>query len=249
MNSNISPEKKKLFQTICWLCIAFLIVAQLCYRLIAGSFSLWLLFASFLFSACILTCISRYFRRQKRILDGATTQLDRFFAGDTQARLESIEEGETARLFHAVNQLTTTLSAKAQQEQQEKVFLKNTISDISHQLKTPLAALEIYNTLLQEECENPVSVVEFADKQEKELKRIEALVQSLLKITKLDSGSVVMNMQFENISDMIQEISTYFAVRAELEKNCLSSQDRTAASYFATEHGLLRQSVTLSRMH
>lgn len=232
MSTNESPAIKKFFRTICWLCVAFLAAIQLCYKLTAGVFSLWLLLVSLLFSASILACIRQYFKRQQRMLDDATTQLDRFSAGDVQARLESVDEGGFARLFHAVNQLATMLSAKAQQEQQEKTFLKNTIADVSHQLKTPLAALEIYNTLLRDECEDPASVAGFVDKQEKELTRIETLVQSLLKITKLDSGSVVLNRQRENISDMLQEIATHFAVRAEMEQKQLVVSGPDSAELF-----------------
>ena len=56
--------------------------------------------------------------------------------------------------------------------------MKNTISDISHQLKTPLAALNIYNGLLQDGDMELSAVKEFADLSEQELDRIETLVQN-----------------------------------------------------------------------
>lgn len=221
MNTNVSPEIKKLVRIICWYTIILAAAIQLCYWLATDTFSLWLLIITLTFFAGILACLRRYFKWQQRTLDDATAQLDRFSTGDTQARLVSDEEGCFARLFHAVNQLATTLSASAMHEQQEKVFLKNTISDISHQLKTPLAALEIYNTLLREESDDPSAVVGFVAKQEAELARIEMLVQSLLKLAKLDSGSVVMNRHSESISDMLQEVKARFAARAELEQKQL----------------------------
>ena len=69
--------------------------------------------------------------------------------------------------------------------------MKNTIADISHQLKTPLAALNIYNGLLQGEAADLPNIREFADLSEQELDRIETLVQNLLKITRLDAGTLV----------------------------------------------------------
>ena len=155
------------------------------------------------------------------MLDEAIAQLDRFAGGDTSARVESDAEGSFAKLFHTVNQMTTMLSAGAEQEQQKKVFLRNTISDISHQIKTPLAALEIYNSLLRDEKSDPEAVAMFSSKSEKEIERIETLIQSLLKITKLDSGSIIMNRQIENVAELMREVKAHFDIRAEQEQKQL----------------------------
>ena len=80
------------------------------------------------------------------------------------------------------------MNAHAENEKNAKKFLKNTISDISHQLKTPLAALNIYMGLIQDEAEELPTIQEFSRLSEQELDRIEGLVQNLLKITKLDAG-------------------------------------------------------------
>ena len=64
------------------------------------------------------------------------------------------------------------------------------ISGISHQLKTPLAALNIYNGILQGETEDLPELQEFVSLSEKELERMETLVQNLLKITKLGKGTL-----------------------------------------------------------
>lgn len=91
------------------------------------------------------------------------------------------------------------------------------ISDISHQLKTPLAALNIYNGLLHEEDIEASSVKEFADLSEQELDRMETLVQSLLKITRLDAGSVTLEKGAENVADMLRDVELHFAYRAKQE--------------------------------
>ena len=121
----------------------------------------------------------------------------------------------------------SVLNAHADNELREKEFLKNTISDISHQLKTPLAALNIYNGLLQDEAEASSTVKEFATLSEQELDRIETLVQNLLKITKLDAGSIVIEKTKENVADMMRDIELHFAYRArqEQKKIILSGSD------------------------
>ena len=96
--------------------------------------------------------------------------------------------------------------------------MKGTISDISHQLKTPLAALNIYNGLLQGEVEELPAIKELTDLSEQELDRIETLVQNLLKITRLDAGSIVIEKAPENIAEMMNDIGLHFAYRAKQEQ-------------------------------
>lgn len=154
-----------------------------------------------------LGCALRYFQRQSALLEQAVQQIQSCLDGNPDARLDCDREGEFYRLFHSVNALAAVLSAHADNEQREKRFLKNTIADISHQLKTPLAALNIYNGLLQDEAVSPSEVKEFADLSEQELDRIETLVQNLLKITRLDAGSVVLEKKNENVAEMVQDIA------------------------------------------
>ena len=100
-----------------------------------------------------------------------------------------------------MNSLVAILNAHAENEKNAKKFLRDTISDISHQLKTPLAALNIYNGLLQDEAkEKELSTIqEFRLLSEKELDRIQTLVQTLLKITILDAGTILLDKTLENV--------------------------------------------------
>ena len=54
---------------------------------------------------------------------------------------------------------------------------------------------------------DPSLVKEFADLSEQELDRIETLVQNLLKITKLDAGSIMIEKETENVADMMGTLS------------------------------------------
>jgi signal transduction histidine kinase len=120
-----------------------------------------------------------------------------------------------------VNSLVTILNAHVEQERRSKQFLKNTISDISHQLKTPLAALNIYNGLLQGEAVDVPEIQEFTSLSEKELDRINTLVQNLLKITKLDAGSIVLEKKPEDVAEMMNNVELRFSYRAEQEQKKL----------------------------
>lgn len=185
-----------------------------------------------IFTLAVLYC---YFKEQNKIMEEAVMQIREYISGNHSASLSCNEEGELYRLFHEVNSLVSILNAHAEKEKHAKKFLKNTISDISHQLKTPLAALNIYNGILQEEAKSLPTASEFKEFREfkefimlseKELDRIETLVQNLLKITKFDAGTVIMEKNEENISDMMADIERQFSYRArQEEKNFILAGD------------------------
>ena len=181
------------------------------------------LFMLSLFMGCGILLLSFcYFHKQHKIMETAVAEIEDYLTGDTDARIECDEEGELYRLFHSVNTLVSVLNAHTENEFRTKEFLKDTISDISHQLKTPLAALNIYNGILQSETENLPDLKEFTILSEQELDRIESLIQNLLKITRLDAGTIIIEKNFENVSDMMHDIEQHFAYRAKQEQKELS---------------------------
>lgn len=175
----------------------------------------------------------RYFRHQDRQMEEAVVQIRAFISGDEDARIACDEEGELYRLFHEINSLAAILNAQVQNEGQSREFLKNTISDISHQLKTPLAALNIYNGIMQTEAETGglATIREFAGLSEQELDRIETLVQNLLKITKFDAGTMVVEKRQENISVIMAEVEKHFAHRARQEEKQVVLSGSDAVSF------------------
>ena len=213
-----NKEIKKLFLAVSIIWAASLLLTQGFLWLCNQQLSMFLLLVSVLAGASILAVCYSYFRKQNQTMEQAVSQINAYLDGNRNARIECDNEGELYRLFHSVNSLVAVLNAHADNELREKEFLKNTISDISHQLKTPLAALNIYNGLLQDEDIEVSSVKEFADLSEQELDRIETLVQSLLKITRLDAGAIVLEKTAENVADMMRDIELHFAYRARQEK-------------------------------
>ena len=72
---------------------------------------------------------------------------------------------------------------------------------------------------------------------EKELDRIESLIQNLLKITRLDAGTIILEKNFENVSDMMHDIEQHFAYRAKQEQKELILPEMMILRFFATVNG------------
>ncbi len=201
-----------------WLCVlVFTLIAALLAGFEVKNAAVYIMICFLLMSAVILALCYLYFRNQHKIMESAISQITEYVSGNKDVTIECNDEGELYRLFHEVNSLVAILNAHAENEKNAKKFLRNTISDISHQLKTPLAALNIYNGLIQNEAKELPAIQEFARLSEQELDRIEALVQNLLKITKLDAGAIVLEKSLENVSGLAESVKKHFLFRAEQE--------------------------------
>ena len=217
----VKRKIKRLFLCVLLAVTVFIAVSAF-FLLLKTEYAIFCVTAAAVLLACSLFALMyRYFRDQSRIMNDAIDQIREYIDGNRNARIECDDEGDLYRLFHEVNTLVTILNAHAENEERAKTFMKDTISDISHQLKTPLAALNIYNGLLQEEVDGHPELREFTSLSEQELDRIETLVQNLLKITRLDAGTIVFEKSPENVSDMMSYIKRHFACRAEQEGKSL----------------------------
>ena len=213
-----NKETRNLFTEITVVMIIFLSLAELIVYYFYREFSLLLLIIVLLTLYILLGLLFHYFSKQNRIMEDAVSVVNAFLDGNESARIACDEEGEMYRLFHSVNTLATVLNAHALKEKQAKEFLRSTVSDISHQLKTPLAALNIYNGLLADEVQELPTIREFVMLSEQELDRIDTLVQNLLKMAKLDAGTIALEKSTENVADMMRDIELHFAYRAKQEQ-------------------------------
>lgn len=213
---------KVLFIAILSLISVFVVISVVLIGFEFGNADIYIFICSLCMGLLILMACYIYLKVQNKIIADASAKITQYISGNQNVRIECDEEGELNKLFHKINSLASTLNAHAENELKSKEFLKNTISDISHQLKTPLTALNIYNGILQDESENFPAIQEFAQLSEQELDRIETLVQNLLKITKLDAGTIVIDKKMENISEIMESVKRHFSFRAEKEGKKIS---------------------------
>lgn len=155
--------------------------------------------------------------RRSKLYSEAYNIVNCLINNDYSRHLPQHSEGEIYQLFASIENLATMLQSKNETEQRTKEFLKNTISDISHQLKTPLAALTMYQEIIVNEPDNMETVKEFSIKIGTALRRMEQLIQSMLKITRLDIGNVIFEKRRCFVKDVIENAINDLTTRAESE--------------------------------
>lgn len=171
----------------------------------------------------ILLCVTLFvgallfLKARERLYRNAEGILRAYIDGNYSVRLPQTSEGAIYRMLAAADQLATMLQSKNDSDRKSRDFLKSTISDISHQLKTPLAALTMYQEIIKDESDNPVIIKEYAAKMGAALNRMEQLIQSMLKITRLDAGSIAFEKAYYTLSDVITNATNDLTTRAEKE--------------------------------
>lgn len=156
--------------------------------------------------------------RREQLYKKSESIIKDYIDGNYTVRLSQSNEGTIYQLLSSVDQLATMLQAKNDAEIKTKEFLKSTISDISHQLKTPLAALMMYQEIIENEPDNTETVKEFSLKMGTALKRIEQLIQAMLKITRIDAGSISFEKSNYSISDILNHAISELTTRANNER-------------------------------
>ncbi len=158
-----------------------------------------------------------FLRDREKLYQKSEKTIQSYIDGNYSVHLSQTNDGTVWKMLSAVEQLATMLQSKNDTDRKTKEFLKSTISDISHQLKTPLSALMMYQEIIESEPDNPDIVKEFSVKMGTALKRIEQLIQSMLKITRLDVGSIVFEKDNYNISNIISNAISELTTRADNE--------------------------------
>jgi len=121
--------------------------------------------------------------------------LRRISSGEYSLDIRDNVEGELSILKSEIYKVTLMLSEYNEQLKQDKLLLSNHMADISHQLKTPLTSMRVMVDLLRDPNLSNEKRQEFTTQINTQLERIEWLVSSLLKMSRLDAGVVSMKKE------------------------------------------------------
>lgn len=190
----------------------------------AAAFLLFTVSGALGLCAILLAGAVRFLKQREKLYREAQKIIAEFADGNFSHHLSRDQEGTLYQMFDAVDQLSMALQAKGEAALGAKEALKDAVSDISHQLKTPLAALTMYAEIILEEPGNVQTVRKFAQKSLQSLGRMESLIQTLLKVMRLDAGSVVFEKRACNVTELISDAAGELHTRAVQEQKRLLTE-------------------------
>lgn len=140
------------------------------------------------------------------------------------------QDGQIGLLKTELIKMTNILKEKVELLNNEKIFLNNTISDISHQLKTPMTSLVILNDLMYEDLPQETKI-EFLDKIKSQLNRMEWLVKSMLKLSKVEAKVIDFEKKEVKINELIKKSVAPSLIPMEIKNIELSISGDDNTSY------------------
>lgn len=155
------------------------------------------------------------YRRYKNIAR-LSAEVDRVLHGDTTLELSEFDEGELNILSSEIHKMTLRLREQADRLAADKEYLADSIADISHQIRTPLTSVSLLTEFLSEPELDTEQRIKYVKELFELLDRIDWLINTLLKMSKFDAGTVYFDRRKENIPKLVKRAYEPIAIPMEL---------------------------------
>lgn len=136
-------------------------------------------------------------------LDKVSKNVECIIHGKYNIKDDFKEEGIFNIIHSDLNKLSKSINVKIKDLDKEKENIKELVTDISHQLKTPLASLKLYNSLLLEEDLDEEDRTEFLKTSSMSINKLQSLIESLVNISRLETSMISIKKENKNIKSTI----------------------------------------------
>ena len=165
-----------------------------------------------------------YQRRQVSLFaDDLCETLDALLSGRQPESYQPYEDSLTAKVQGKLMQYFDIMSEGKRQSQQDKQVIQSLVSDISHQVKTPIANIKMFTNILQQHQLPPEKQAEFLCTMEGQIDKLDFLMQSLIKMSRLETGTFVLHPQEGRLADTIALAMSAVWAKAEAKEISLSA--------------------------
>lgn len=173
---------------------------------------LWGFFGVLILFALLLLLDFLHNRYNDDLLEQITLLIEALVEQQERQIFSEAEDTLTARLQHQLLKLRNILTAQNQMSAQEKEQIKTLISDISHQIKTPIAAANTFAELLSDGELSAEERTEYITALQMSLGKLTFLTNSLIKMSRLESGIISLKPEKNSLNEIVlQAVKTVYA--------------------------------------
>ncbi len=160
--------------------------------------------------------------RTERELAQLSHTLNRILHGEEHLGVEEYCEGELGILRSEIHKMTVRLREQQQALQADKVYLANSLADLSHQLRTPLTSMNLVAELLNKEDLAPQRRAKLCRELSQLLGQMDWLVSTLLKLSKLEAGAIPFRRDTVPLEQLVAQAAAPFLIPMELREQTFS---------------------------
>lgn len=135
-----------------------------------------------------------------------------------------LEDTILSRLQQQVERLASIWAGLNRQAKRDRDEIQSLVSDLSHQLKTPVATLQIYGSLLSRPELSPEKRQEYVARMGRALERLDFLLDSMVKLSRLESGSIRLQPRSSDVEELVLNAALQVRKAAEDKKIEVSIQ-------------------------
>lgn len=168
-------------------------------------------------------------KRRYLDMEHLSDELDHILHGEGKYLITECEEGELAILNSSIRKMTMKMKEQASQLTNEKILLTDAIADIFHQLRTPLTSLRLTCSMLSEEKLEYEERVRYVRGIKKQLERMQWLVETLLKMSKIEAGTVTFKKENVVVAEIMEKACEPLLIPLELRGVSLKKEMGEAA--------------------
>lgn len=150
----------------------------------------------------VAVCLARIWYEKYRagkLTDNICESLDDLISGREVQRQQTFDDSLADKVQGKLLQYGNILQEDRKENRAEKQKLQEIISDISHQIKTPMANIRLFSNILKQENLSCGQREEFSHTLEFQVDKLEFLLQSLIKMSRLETGTFVLHMEGQNL--------------------------------------------------
>ena len=156
--------------------------------------------------------------RRDRQMEQLSQCIDQALYGRDSALLSACQEGELAILQTQLRKLLVKLRQSSARDQEDKAFLRDSIADISHQLRTPMTSLNLIAAMLPEVGVDSVRQRELQQQLNQLLQRIDWLVDALLNLAKIDAGTAYFRRNTLDAAQVLRQAAKPLEIALEIRE-------------------------------
>ncbi|WP_339174131.1 HAMP domain-containing sensor histidine kinase [Paenibacillus sp. FSL H7-0943] len=182
-------------------------------------------------SVLLIGCCLLFTRWRYREIEKLSGYLRQISSGNYSLDVRDNQEGELSILKNDIYKVTLMLSEQRLLLQEDKIKLTNAISDISHQLKTPLTSMTVMADLLSDPDLDVEKRIEFTRKISLQLDRIGWLVSSLLKFSKIDAGTIQFKKDSIKVKKLVQKSMEPILIPMDIKEQRIQIEGEDATSF------------------